>query len=167
MIFVCLGNPEKKYFKTRHNFGRIFGEYLINKFSGKEQKLKDGQIFDLSNNWKVIFLNCYMNQSGNCLKTITRKKGIKNFYLVHDDLDIPFGEFKIQSGRGSAGHHGVESVVNSLGREDFSRIRLGIGRPPEKIDPDKFVLMPFSEKEEKGVEEFFILVVDQLRAEQS
>lgn len=154
MIFVCLGNPEKKYLKTRHNFGRLFGRYLVNKFSGEENKLKTGQVFNLKNGWQVIFLNCYMNQSGKCLMAIKRKLKLDDFYLVHDDLDIPFGEFKIQFGRRPAGHHGVESVINALG-EKFWRIRLGIGRSPEGIDPEKFVLMPFSENEKVKLDEIF------------
>jgi len=162
MIFVCLGNPGKRYLKTRHNFGRLFGRYLIEKFAGREKKLKSGRIFDLSNGWKVVFLDCYMNQSGNYLMAIKKKLGLKDFHLVHDDLDIPFGEFKIQFGRGAAGHHGVESIVNTLGTEEFWRIRLGIGRPPEGIAPEKFVLMPFSSEEEIELDRVFLRVCQSL-----
>ena len=101
-----------------------------------------------------------MNQSGPVVKKLLKienppagragwkLENLDQVYLIHDDLDLPFGEFKIQFGRGAAGHHGVESVIEALGTNQFWRIRIGIGKPPAGIPPENYVLMPF-EKEEK------------------
>jgi len=165
MIFVCLGNPGKKYAKTRHNFGRLFGRFLINELTGSRvKKNKFGEIWQLPNNWRVVFLNCFMNESGQCLKKILRSithypLPITHFCLVHDDLDLPFGEFKIQFGRGAAGHHGVESIIKTLGTKDFWRIRLGIDESPANIDPEKYVLMPFTEDEKEKLPKIFSQVL--------
>ena len=166
MIFVCLGNPGKKYEKTRHNAGRLFGKFLINELAGwRVKKNKSGEIFELKNGWRIVFLNCFMNQSGQCLVKLLKKiKRTNHLFLVHDDLDIPFGQFKIQFGRGAAGHHGVESVIETLGTKDFWRVRLGIGRPPAGIEPEKYVLMPFTSEERKQLSDIFSAVVRQLQA---
>ncbi len=179
MIFVCLGNPGEKYSKTRHNVGKMFGQYLIRKRNDGAivNSRKSGEIIRLENNWKIVFLNCFMNESGNCLKKLlkfinhrvvgktfgdARQSSIINhLYLIHDDLDIPFGEFKIQFGKGAAGHHGVESVIENLGTKDFWRIRIGIGKPPANIEPEDFVLMLFG-KEEK-TEKIFVEVLQELK----
>ena len=162
MIFICLGNPERKYSKTRHNIGKMFGEYLVGDKKGRS--LKEGEVFELDGN-KVVFLNCYMNESGKYLKKILKKLNCFDFnqvYVVHDDLDIPFGEFRIQFARGTAGHHGVDSIVESLATKDFWRIRIGIGKPPVNIEPEDFVLMPFGE--ERGeLEEIFVKVLQELK----
>ena len=166
MTFVCLGNPGKKYKKTRHNFGRLFGEYLIDRLAGSRVKRnKFGEVFKLENNWEVVFLNCYMNESGKCLKKIidNQSLAIDHLFLVHDDLDLPFGQFKIQFGRGAAGHHGVESVVEALGTKEFWRVRLGIGRPPGGIEPEGYVLMPFADKEMRQLPQIFSAVLQQLQ----
>jgi len=195
MIFVCLGNPEKRYEKTRHNFGRLFGLFLINQLTGSRVKRsKFGEIFELGNSWKVIFLNCFMNKSGACLLKLLpkprlflsetrnparlasqpacraerggqgesvadRQKPKTKLFVVHDDLDLPFGEFKVQFGRGAAGHHGVESVIEALGTKDFWRIRLGIGKPEQNIPEERYVLMPFAEDEEEKMPKIFSQVL--------
>lgn len=167
--FVCLGNFERKYLKTRHNIGRIFGRFLIQKSELKGQKLnveskaensKFGEVLELANGDKVIFLNCFMNESGPFVKELLKignckLENLNQVYLIHDDLDLPFGEFKIQFGRGAAGHHGVESVAASLGTDQFWRIRIGIDRPSAGIEPENFVLMPFKKEEEEKLPEVF------------
>ena len=176
MIFVCLGNPGKKYAKTRHNFGRLFGRFIINELmSLRVKKNKFGEIWQLPNNWRVVFLNCFMNESGACfLKLLSKsrlflsetrnQKPETKLFVVHDDLDLPFGEFKIQFGRGAAGHHGVESIIKTLETKDFWRIRLGIDEPPANIDPEKYVLMPFNRKEKKELPSVFEEVLAKIQS---
>lgn len=162
MILICLGNFGKKYQKSRHNIGQGFGEWLVAKLKVKSEKLKVklGRNISLENGWKVIMPECFMNESGpfvrKLLKIVNCKlEKLDQVTLVHDDLDLPFGEFKIQFGRGAAGHHGVESVAKALGTDQFWRIRIGIGRPPQGIEPENFVLMPFKKEEEEELPKIF------------
>lgn len=169
MIFVCLGNYEKKYTNTRHNAGRKFGSFLLSSKQevASSRKNKYGEVWELLNGDKVVFLNCFMNESGKCLRQILKSqipnsKNMENLCIVHDDLDLAFGEFKIQFGRGAAGHHGVESVIEAFGTKDFWRIRIGIGSPPANIPPDNFVLMPFREEEAEKLASVFESIVKEL-----
>lgn len=173
MIFVCLGNSGKKYSKTRHNVGRMFGDFVTQKSEIKCQKskVKIGKIFELENGWKVVTPECFMNQSGSAVQKLLKIKNclsasggkIENLVVVHDDLDIPFGEFKIQFGRGAAGHHGVESVIESLSTDQFWRIRIGIGKSPQNVEPEKWVLMPFEKEEQSKLEEIFERVYQEIK----
>ncbi len=169
MIFVCLGNTGEEYKNTRHNAGKKFGEFLLKKFEcSNVRKFKKGRIVELENGWWIVFLDCLMNSSGECLKKILARKnteinGItRKFFVVHDDMDIEFGEFKIQKNRGTAGHKGVQSIIDALGTQDFGRIRIGIGRPPENIPPEKYVLMHFTKEERAKLEKTFEDIYKQL-----
>lgn len=172
MIFVCLGNKGEKYKHTRHNVGRMFGKFISQKLKVQSEKLKKaGRILELENGWQVVFLNCYMNNSGSCLKEVLKirkpaltrgRLKIENLVVVHDDLDIPFGEFKVQKNRSSAGHKGVQSIINTFGTKDFKRIRIGIGRS-KKIPEEKYVLMHFNEKEGEELERVFENILVELK----
>ena len=110
---VGLGNPGEEYELTRHNTGRL----ALADFAKKGEK----------KNLKLIFPDTFMNKSGLALKPIiTSKNKAKNLIVVHDDLDLPLGRFKIVFGRDSAGHKGVESVIRNVKTKDFTRIRVGI-----------------------------------------
>lgn len=169
MNFVCLGNTGDKYKNTRHNAGRMFGNFIAKKLKVQNEKLKKGgRILELENGWQVVFLDCLMNNSGPCLKKLLNFTNYKSLspshlYVVHDDLDIPFGEFKVQSNRGAAGHKGVQSIIDALGTKDFGRVRIGIGRPPENIPPENYVLVHFVEEEKKKLEKVFEEVIEKLR----
>ncbi len=105
---VGLGNPGKEYELTRHNTGRL-------------------ALADFAKNNKVIFPDTFMNDSGKAVKKIiTSKKMAEKLIVVHDDLDLPIGRFKIVFGKDSAGHKGVESVIRNIKTKDFIRIRVGI-----------------------------------------
>lgn len=134
-LFFGLGNPGKQYTDTRHNIGHQIIEILKTK--------------DLSHS-KFDINSGFMNEAGlSAQKTFHfYKVDPKDFYLVHDDLDLPVGEYRIQFDRGPAGHHGVESVIAHLGTQAFSRIRVGIGKPPAHVPVEDFVLQNFT-KEEK------------------
>jgi len=139
LLIVGLGNPGKKYERTRHNVGYIFIDEL------EKQNLGG---FSLSKT------DTFMNESGKAVKKLISKSKFlisnSNLIIVHDDIDLPLGEFKIQKGRGAAGHKGVQSIIDSLGTKDFWRVRIGIcpkeGKPK---NVEKFVLQKFTKDEER------------------
>ena len=136
-LFIGLGNPGKIYEKTRHTVGHQFIEIL------KTKNLPNSK-FDINTG--------FMNEAGLSVGKIVHfyKIDLNNFYLIHDDLDLPVGEYRIQFDRGPAGHHGVESVIGHLGSQAFNRIRIGIGKPPEHVAVEDFVLQQFT-KDEKNI----------------
>ena len=97
----------------------------------------------------------FMNRSGGAVANIVRFYKIKpeDILVVHDDVDLVFGEIRHQFSRGSAGHRGVESLMDSLGTEKFNRVRVGVGKPPEKMETEAYVLQNFSEEEKDGLKE--------------
>ncbi len=111
-LIIGLGNPGKEYEKTYHNVGFLAVDYFA----------KNPPIS------KLLKSNVYMNQSGNFVKTALKKYKIKpdEILIIHDDSDIELGKYKISFGRGSAGHRGVQSVIEALGTKNFWRLRIGI-----------------------------------------
>jgi len=141
---VGLGNPGKKFEKTRHNVGFLVIENLklkIENFSDWENNKKllseisEGEIA----NQKIILIKpqAFMNNSGKSVKMLNTKYKIQdtNLFVIHDDIDIPLGKIRISKGRSSAGHKGIESIIKELGTKNFVRFRIGI--KPEKGDEDK------------------------------
>lgn len=142
-LIVGLGNPGSKYEKTRHNLGFMVIDFLI-----------ENEQFD-SKKVKLIKPQTFMNNSGQAVKEITDyyKIDVKDIVVIHDDIDLPLGEIKIQQDRNSAGHKGVQSIIDALGTKDFIRVRIGI-RPEElTLDTEKFVIQKFTPEEEKIVQE--------------
>ncbi|MDO8633420.1 MAG: aminoacyl-tRNA hydrolase, partial [Candidatus Wildermuthbacteria bacterium] len=127
-LIVGLGNPGKKYEKTRHNAGFMVLDELEKKELPQTRLLKP---------------DTFMNNSGGAVKKEMQKLKIKNqsLIIIHDDIDIPLGKIKVSKGSGSAGHKGVESIIQSLGTKEFIRIRIGILPPEGKPeDVETFVL---------------------------
>ncbi len=155
MTIVGLGNPGTKYKNTRHNFGFLAVEYFWkkNKKNFEPWKTKadcllstgelDGQSVTL------ILPQNFMNNSGPALLSAIKKDKLDNLLVIHDELDLPFGEMKRQSDRSAAGHNGVQSIIDALGTKNFSRLRLGIGHTPKPEDTLKFVLEKFTKEEQK------------------
>jgi PTH1 family peptidyl-tRNA hydrolase len=139
ILIVGLGNPGKKYEKTRHNVGFMAID-----------KLK------LLNIKKVILAKpkTFMNESGKEVKKIIKnlKLKIKNLIVIHDDLDLSLGRIKISVNRGAAGHKGVESIIKELGTKNFIRFRIGI-KSISNFKTQNFVLSKFTKQEEKIVKE--------------
>lgn len=127
---VGLGNPGEEYELTRHNTGRIalgdlvkIGETKLNKkLNALVDEIKIGR-----EKTQIIFPETFMNNSGKSLRPIiTSKNKAQNLIIVHDDLDLPLGRFKIALGSSSAGHRGVESIIKNIKTKEFIRIRVGI-----------------------------------------
>jgi len=155
-LIVGLGNPGEKYKKTRHNLGFLMVDYLA--AGNKWEKSKKADCLYLKKQIgleevKLIKPLTFMNNSGKTVNYIQKKHCLKpkDILVIHDDIDLPLGEIKIQKGRGSAGHKGVQSVINQLGAKDFIRMRIGIKPISQEtiINTEKFVLQKFTESEEK------------------
>ena len=143
IFIVGLGNPEPEYTGTRHNAGRYFVQLFAGKFgfpdfalSKKVALVSEGKIG--KNSVTLILPETYMNSSGKIAASC--KLQAKKLVVVHDDVDIPLGKFKIVYNRGSGGHKGVESLRRALKTEAFVRVRIGIS-PKKK--PDHRLLLTF------------------------
>ncbi len=96
----------------------------------------------------------FMNESGQAVAPLLRyyKLGFGDLVVIHDDIDLPFGKLKVQLGRGAGGNNGVASVIRSVGKPDFWRIKCGVGRPPGRMDPADYVLRSFAAAEREEAE---------------
>jgi len=138
-LIIGLGNPGEDYKNTRHNAGFLVADEL------QKRKLPAGVVVKRS--------DVFMNDSGSFVRKTADKYKLdpSDLYVIHDDLDIPLGSYKIQFGVGPKVHNGVSSVENELRTKDFWRIRVGVeNRDPEnKVSGHDYVLQDFSEEEEK------------------
>lgn len=150
-VIVGLGNPGEQFEKTRHNVGFI----LLNIFA---QEMNATWTFDKGFNADIAKLSdvilvkpqTYMNSSGSSIVKILNyfKISAENLVLIHDDVDLPFGDFRYKKGSGAAGHHGVEDTKEKLNTIDFWRVRVGIGRPQNnRFSVEDYVLTQFSNDE--------------------
>lgn len=155
-LIVGLGNPGKEYRWTRHNMGFLVLDawarahsltFATRKFSAK---IGTGAVFRK----KVLLAKpmTFMNLSGQSIAPLVRyfKVPPEDLVIVHDDLDLAPGRVKIKSGGGDGGHQGLRSAVECLGTQEFVRVRVGIGRPPDGLTATEYVLEEFN-GEEKGV----------------
>jgi PTH1 family peptidyl-tRNA hydrolase len=147
-VVIGLGNPGPKYALTRHNIGFRVLDFLCQQYSGS---WRSGQLMDeatITINGKPVALikpQTFMNNSGNIIAPL-RKRGIQpeNMLVVHDELEIPFGQVKYRFGGSARGHNGLRSLIEACG-SNFGRIRCGIGRPERKEEVPDYVLQPFNE----------------------
>lgn len=166
-LIVGLGNPGREYAATRHNAGFLVIDCLAHELGlsvGKKllrSLTGQGQI----NGEKVVLAKpqTYMNLSGESVGALLRwyKLTTSDLIVIYDDLDLPPGKLRIRGGGGSGGHKGMQSVIEALGTEDFTRVRIGIGRPraPE-FDPVDYVLSGFSEEEAGEMKEVLAQAVE-------
>jgi PTH1 family peptidyl-tRNA hydrolase len=156
LLLVGLGNPGKKYQANRHNVGFMAVDAMVRegmgfvwkeKFSGVHAR---GELFGRS----VVLLKpmTYMNVSGDSVQPAVAfvKAELDEVVVVHDELDLPFGEVRVKVGGGHAGHNGLRSIIERMGSPDFVRIRVGIGRPPPEFRGEvaDFVLQNFDPVEQ-------------------
>lgn len=152
-VVLGLGNPGKKYERTRHNLGFLVVDRLA---SGNRIAINKRKYDSLIGDWQtdgekflLVKPQTYMNRSGTAVKRLFRYFPVTagDLVVIQDDLDLPFGRIRIRAKGGAGGHLGVLSIMETLGEEGFFRVRVGIGRPPPNIDPTDFVLEPFSTEE--------------------
>ncbi|MCF6277293.1 MAG: aminoacyl-tRNA hydrolase, partial [Anaerolineales bacterium] len=108
----------------------------------------------------------FMNRSGQAVQGLTHfyKLPLENLLLVHDDLDLPFGTLRLRPGGGAGGQKGVRSTIERLGTRDFPRLRMGIGRPPGRMDPAAYVLQNFAKADEQLLSETLARAADAVLA---
>lgn len=159
-LIIGLGNPDKKYQNTRHNLGQKFIIDYVEKFHKSSLTNKpnlSAKIYETGQGIdKTIFAISteYMNNSGLTIQKIIQfyKISPQNVYVIHDDLDLPTGESRIQFDRGPAGHNGIKSIIENINTQQFNRIRIGIDKPQNNIPVEDYVLQPFSKEDKNKIE---------------
>lgn len=164
-IVVGLGNPGKSYANNRHNIGFQCLDHFaqVHRIPIKERKVRVKLGLGQVAGTPVVLARprTFMNASGQAVSPLVRRFGVQldDLLVIYDDLDLPVGKVRIRRCGGSAGHKGVESIVASLGSQDFPRIRVGIGRP-DNGDEIAYVLSDFSAEERGPVNEAIATVAD-------
>jgi PTH1 family peptidyl-tRNA hydrolase len=158
-LIVGLGNPGDKYHDNRHNVGFILVDKLAEKLGlewedSSKLKVKIAKKNDLV----LVKTSEFMNISGGSVSLAIKffRIPLSELVVVHDDIDLDFGEVRKQFAVGAAGHRGIESIISSLGTKDFWRIRIGIGRPVNAQPVEDFVLSNFSEEELSNIKKLDI-----------
>jgi PTH1 family peptidyl-tRNA hydrolase len=154
-LLVGFGNPGREYINTRHNIGFMLIDRLAVRLNAHGMKLQSKAIVmsALYEERKVILAKpqTYMNLSGQSVQGLLHfyKLPPENLLVAHDDLDLPFGTLRIRPAGGPGGQRGMASTIEQLGTKEFPRLRLGIGRPPGRMDPKDYVLQDFSKDDIK------------------
>ncbi len=152
-IIVGLGNPGALYQWTRHNMGFLVLDRFANDNNVVISKKGFHSIYGKGfiDSEKVLFVKpmTFMNRSGISVKEIIDffSATLKDLLVIHDDLDLPFGSIRFKRKGGDGGHQGVRSIIEELGDNNFLRMKIGIGRPPNEIDPSEYVLSQFGDSE--------------------
>lgn len=157
-LVIGLGNPGEEYKNHRHNIGFIIIDKLAQNLSLKFDNNKKKSLFTRAklNNTDFILLKpqTFMNLSGESAIYISKFFNIKpeDIIVIYDDMDIPFGTFKIKKGGSSGGHNGIKSLITQLQTDDFIRLRVGIGRPSFGKKVNDYVLSSFSKSERENID---------------
>ena len=158
MLLVGLGNPSPNNLNNRHNVGFLIIDAINEKFKLSKQKPKFKGLLTTGkiNEQKVFAIKplTFMNSSGICIKELIEyfKIDVKDVFVFHDDMDIDIGKIKVKFGGSNAGHNGIDSIDKNIGK-NYSRIRIGIGRPKDNSNSADHVLDNFSIDEKRDVEE--------------
>jgi len=154
-LIIGLGNPREKYTNNRHNVGFM----VIDRIKEKNLKIK---------NAIVVKTNTFMNDSGTSVKELLNKNKVstENLYVIHDDLDLPLGAWKIQFAKGPKDNGGINSIEQVLGSKDFWRIRVGIdNRNPEKrISGEEYVLEDFTDEERESLGKILGEIISKIKS---
>lgn len=157
-LIVGLGNPGPQYEATRHNVGFMVADVLAARIGAKfsSHKKSNSEVIQarLSDRPVVVAKpRTFMNLSGQPVAALARFFSVNpgNIVIVHDELDIEFGSIRLKLGGGEGGHNGLRSISQQLGTKDYLRTRVGVGRPPGRMDAAAYVLKPFSAAERKDL----------------
>lgn len=158
MVVVGLSNPESEYGGTRHNIGadviRALADRLNITLKRHRTPCQAGDGFTRPGGTPLTIAigNGYMNTQGNPVGQLVKWANVppSRLIVVHDELDLPVGTLKTKRG-GSGGHNGLKSIQRHLGNDDYIRLRFGIGRPPGRMDPARYVLARFNAKEREQI----------------
>jgi peptidyl-tRNA hydrolase, PTH1 family len=158
-LVVGLGNPGKEYAGTRHNIGFEVASVLATRWGLPKARAKyrgllaEGRIAPGGPRVAILLPQTHMNEAGQSVGPArgAMKVDLDHMLVIHDEIDLPFGEIRVRTGGGLAGHNGLKSLKSALGSPDFRRVRVGVGRPPT-TDPDRvaaYVLGRFREPREE------------------
>ncbi len=157
-IFVGLGNPGAEYSATKHNVGFMLADKLAEELGANDWRKKfDALVAETFFEGEKILIvkpQTFMNLSGESVAPLADfyKVAPESLTVAHDDMDLPVGMIRLRPKGSGGGHHGIESIIQFLGGEkNFSRVRIGIGRPPENRSVNSHVLSPFNEEDAKKI----------------
>ncbi len=159
-VIVGLQNPEPAYAGTRHNVGSEVVQVLAGRHGGQmkrgPRRVRCRMVrVDLGTKPTLLAVPLLsMNVCGPAVEAALHyfKVPHQDLLVVHDDIDLPTGRLRLHEGRGHGGHNGVRSVISSLGTRGFWRLKIGLGRPPGRMDPADFVLGRFTRQERKEID---------------
>ena len=167
LLFVGLGNPTPNSENNRHNIGFKIIDSINKEFNLSKQKPKFKGLLTTGNinNKKVYAIKplTFMNNSGICIRELIEyfKIEAQDIIVFHDDLDVEFGKIKAKFGGSNAGHNGIASIDKFIGK-DYSRIRIGIGKPKNNIEVSDYVLQNFDEDETLEIEKISKNILDSI-----
>ncbi len=180
-VVVGLGNPGEKYKDNRHNVGQMFIDYiriahssqLITQEKNKKLQVVSYKLRATNDELRDVVLvkpQTFMNLSGSPVKKLVTSYGLRatsDLIVVHDDLDIPLGKFKIQYGTGPPLHNGIESIEKALGTKDFWRVRIGVDNRMETgyTDGETYVLQDFRPEEKIIINQLFPQIFKRIKQE--
>ena len=174
IYLIGLGNPGKKYSKTRHNIGFLLLEYLAKKYNSsfliKDKLQSSCSEFRINNSTYRLFLpNTFMNNSGDAVRAIVDwyKINLDQVFIILDDKDLPLGKIRFRKKGSSGGHNGLKSIIEKLQTQNFNRIRIGIGSPPSiqgitNFNTISHVLGNISQEEKSILDKVYEQVIESL-----
>ncbi len=178
ILIIGLGNPGKGHRANRHNVGYMLADALAEdlglQFARRKgnARLAEGRL----ESRKLILAKpiTFMNNSGKSVGALARYFRIppSNILVIYDDLDLPFGALRLRPGGGSAGHKGMRSIIDHLQTNEFPRLRIGIDRPPGRMDPADYVLQDFSAEQhteleailDRGLQSVRVFILEDIQA---
>ena len=167
-VIVGLGNPGVRYQLSRHNIGFQVVDRLaqINHILISIKRLKSLYGTGHIDTQKITLVKpmTFMNLSGEAVKRAVNffRVGMDDLIVVYDDLDLSFGRVRFKQRGGDGGHQGVRSIIESMGGNNFLRLKVGIGRPPKGMDPAEYVLSDFDQTEQPRLDEIVFLAAEAL-----
>jgi PTH1 family peptidyl-tRNA hydrolase len=178
---VGLGNPGDRYARTRHNVGAMVVELLAERFEVKLKKVRFLAVMAAEARHEgtqlvLVRPTTFMNESGPPVASFAKRRNVpvERVVVCHDEIDLPFGALRVKQGGSTAGHHGLDSVVQAFRSSDFHRVRIGVGRPPSRERGVDHVLQTFPKRQqedlgvliEEAADAVLTLVTDGLAATQ-
>ncbi|MEG6585197.1 aminoacyl-tRNA hydrolase [Dendrosporobacter sp. 1207_IL3150] len=158
-IVVGLGNPGQEYSATRHNVGFLVIDEMARRWGISSWRNKfDAEIAEYRSGGEQVLLvkpQTYMNLSGTAVGALARwhKVPVEDIIVIYDDMDLAVGRLRLRTKGSSGGHRGIESLLSHLGKDSFTRVRVGISRPPAGWTVNNFVLSRFTDEEEPLIKE--------------
>jgi PTH1 family peptidyl-tRNA hydrolase len=175
-LVAGLGNPGRQYSENRHNVGFMLVSRLANRLGVAFSRLESKALVTkaIYKDFRLVLAKpqTYMNLSGQAVSALQRfyKVPLENLLVAYDDVDLPLGTIRLRPGGSSGGQKGMGSIIEHLGTQEFPRLRIGIGRPPGRMDAAAYVLQDFSRGEteildevlERGVEAVLTFITEGL-----